>query len=286
MSERISSQPSRNVCRGPEDDQPEAIPHATPAPACRERLVSAPPIDWDKVPTSCDANAADAARNASQSGGTCGGRWPGAAVSGLGSAPAQRSEGPSAKPEAPTPAPPLGAVHTAGASGNAARTSERDFKQGAYAAEGSTHDRGSAFAGAAVLKGRTDEGIEGEALSVSIQGGEQNEVQGTFARLGYSGEHGAGSVEAFTANAHIGLDNPDGSYGVNAGAAAAAASGEITIKHSGWSATGGLTAGIGAEGHLGIRDDDKDGKPEICARVAFGIGIGGLCIEMPVVIRP
>ena len=37
---------------------------------------------------------------------------------------------------------------------------------------------------------------------------------------------------------------------------------------------------------LRVRDDDKDGKPEICARVAFGIGIGGLCIEMPVVIRP
>ena len=158
--------------------------------------------------------------------------------------------------------------------------------QGAYAAEGTTHDRGSYFAGVAGLKGRTEEGIEGEALSVSIQGGAQNEVQGTFVRLGYSSDHVAGSTEAFTANAHIGIDNSDGSYGVNAGAAAAAASGEITVKHSGWSVTGGLAAGIGAEGHLGIRDDDKDGKPEICARVAFGVGIGGLCIEMPVVIRP
>ena len=111
-------------------------------------------------------------------------------------------------------------------------------------------------------------------------------LQGTFVRVGYSKGHVAGSAEAFTANAHIGLDNSDGSYGVNAGAAAAAASGEITAKHSGWSVTGGLTAGIGAEGHLGIRDDDKDGKPEICARVAFGVGIGGLCIEMPVVIKP
>jgi hypothetical protein len=282
MTERISSDPSRNVCRRPEDEQPEAIPRETPAPPYRDRLVSAPPIDWDKVSSSCDANAADAARNASQGGGMCGGRWPGAAVSSPGAASEPRSDAsPPSKTKAPAP-PPV----TAGASGNAARTSERDFRKGPYAAEGYTHDGGSAFAGVAGLKGRTEEGLEGEALSVSIQAGEQNELQGTFARLGYSGAHGAGSVEALTASVHVGIDNSDGSHGVNAGAAVALASSEITLKHSGWSATGGLAAGIGAEGHVGIRDDDKDGKPELCGRVALGIGIGGACIEMPVVIRP
>lgn len=282
MTERISSDPSRSVCRRPEDEQPEALPRETPAPTCRDRLVSAAPIDWDKVPSSCDANAADAARNASQGGGMCGGRSPGAAVSSPGTAPAPRSDAnPPPKTKAPASPP-----RTAGASGNAARTSERDFRKGPYAAEGRTHDGGSAFAGVAGLKGRTEEGIEGEALSVSIQAGEQNEVQGTFARLGYSGAHGAGSLEALTASAHVGVDNADGSHGVNAGASAALASGEITLKHSGWSATGGLAAGIGAEAHVGVRDDDKDGKPEICFRVAFNIGIAGACIEMPVVIKP
>ncbi len=208
----------------------------------------------------------------------CGGRWPGTAVSSRGSAPDPRSDAPPAKTDAPV------APSRTGASGNAARTSERSLRP--YASEGRTHDGGSAFAGVAALKGRTEEGIEFEALSVSIQGGEQNELQGTFARLGYSSEHVAVSVEALTANAHIGIDNSDGSHGVNAGASAAVASGEGTIKYSGWSATAGLTVGIGAEAHLGVRDDDKDGKPEICGRVAFGIGIGGLCIEMPVVIKP
>lgn len=281
MTERISSDPSRNVCRRPEDDESAEIPREAPAPTCRDRLVSAQPIDSDRIPTSCDANAADAARNASSGGGMCGGRWPGTPVTSLGSVPEPRSDAPPVKQDAPSvPA------RTAGASGNAARTAERDFSKGPYAAAGRTHDGGSVFAGAAALKGRTEEGIEAEALSVSVQVGAQNEIQGTVARLGYSGEYGSGSIEVLTASVHLGIDNSDGSYGVNIGATASLMSGDVTTKHSGDSITAGLAAGKGGEAHVGIRDDDKDGKPEICLRVAWGVEIGGGCIELPMVIRP
>lgn len=281
MTERISSDPSRTVCRRPEDEPSEATSNERPAPARRDRLASAPPVDWEKVPTSCDANAADAARNADRGGGTCGGGWPGAAVTSRGSAPEPRSDAPPVKTGARASPP-----RTAGASGNGARTTERDFTKGPYAAQGRTHDGGSVFAAAAALKGRTGEGVEAEALGVSVQAGEQNELQVTTARLGYSDPRVSVSVDALTANAHVGVDNSDGSHGVNAGASAAWASGEVTVKRSGWSLTGGLAAGAGAEAHLGVRDDDEDGAPEVCARLAFGFGIGGACVELPVVIRP
>ncbi|MBX3200201.1 MAG: hypothetical protein KF894_18845 [Labilithrix sp.] len=286
MTERISSDPSRNACRRPEDEPSEALPKESPAPTCRDRLVSAPPVDWDKVPTSCDANAADAARNAGQGeGGTCGG-WPGAPMTGRGSTPAPRSEAPPAKAAPAKKDARATPPRTAGASGNGARTAERDFLKGAYAAEGYTHDRGSVFAGAAALKGHMEDGVDAEELSVSVQVGEQNEAQATLARLGHSNEHGSSSVDALTANAHIGLDNSDGSHGVNAGASASWVTAEATMKRSGWSVTGGVAAGIGAEAHVGVRDDDKDGKPEICVRGALSVAIVGACIELPVVIRP
>lgn len=243
MTDRISSDASRSVCRRPEDDRTEEPSRDEPAPTCRDRLTSHQEVDWDKVPTSCDANAADAVRNA----------------------------------KAPPPA---------GASTNAARTGERDVRDGPYAAAGRTHDGGSVFVGVAAVKGRTAEGIEREEHSASIQVGKQNEVQGTVARVGYSGAAGSVSVEGLTANAHAGVENSDGSRGVNVGAGATLVGGEVTLKHSGWSITGGLAMSAGAEAHAGIRDDDKDGRPETCFRIALGAGIGGLCVESPVVIRP
>ena len=161
MSEGISSDPSRDVCRRPEDDEPEAIPtnDTPPAPACRDRLVSMPPVDWDKIPTSCDANAADASTSRCRP-----------------------------------------------------RCSRRT---------------------------RT-----------------------------------------------AGVQNSDGSVGANAGVMATAWSGEVTINHSGWSVTGGVSVGIGAEAHWGLGDADGDRKPEICARVAFDVGIVGPCVEVPLTLRP
>lgn len=249
MTQPISQDRSRSASRT-DDDSAASASHATReaaspgASASRERLVSQPPPDWERVPSSCDTNAADAARNAA------------------------------------------GDTKKRAASTNAARTTERDLADGPYAAAGVTRDGKNLHVGVAAAKGRTNQGMEVELASASVQIGEQNEAQATATRLGYGGETFSGSVEAFTANAHAGLENSDGSRGINSGAGATFVAGEVTVKHSGWSVTAGLSAGVGVEGHIGVRDADKDGKPEVCFRVAAAWGVGGLCLESPVVIRP
>lgn len=283
MTERISSDSPRNLCYQPEDERPQAIAREKPGPACRDRLVSESPPDWNNVPTSCEANAADAARNAGE-GGMCGGRWPGAPMSSGGSTPDPRSVSPPRKeePSSPTKQP----RPTAGASRNAARTTERGALEGSYAAAGVTHDGRSAFAGVALVKGGTKNGLEAEAGSLSVQAGLQNEAQATFVRAGVSGERGAASLETLTANVHAGIDNSDGSVGLNVGASATLVGTEATLQHSGNSFTVGLAAGLGVGGHFGVRDQDKNGKPEICFRATAGpVTIGG-CNEVPIVIRP
>lgn len=251
MTERVSSDASRNVCRRPEDDEASQVSNEKPAPApvSRDRLVSAPPPDWDRVPNSCEENAAMAAKNATPIG---------------------------------PPLPPKGA----GASTNAARTTERDAGMGPYAAAGRTHDGHNAFVAVAAVKGKTSAGNEVEAVSISGQVGRQNEIQVAALRLGSTAENGSGAFELGTANAHVGIENSDGSVGLNVGASATIKSAEMTIKHEGSSATLGLSHGVGAEAHVGVRDDDRDGQPEICLRFAAGFAIAGACYEIPLFIRP
>jgi hypothetical protein len=253
MSERISSQstdPPRRIC-GPEDDRTEEIPHAT-APATtsssRDRMVSEALPDWDRVPNACEANASVAAQMAVESG--------------------------------------ICVEGSAGASTNAARTAERDLRAGPYVTAGRTHDGKSEFSSAAVLHGTTAEGVAGEIASVSIQGGEQTEVQATAVRLGVRGQNADATIEAFTASAHIGIENSDGSRGFNAGASATAAGAEVTVKRDGSSATIGVVAGAGGEAHVGLRDADGDGRVELCVRLGAMFLIAGGCYESPVVIRP
>lgn len=250
MTERVSSDASRNVCRRPEDEQTTEVSKERPplAPACRDRLVSSAPPDWESLPNRCDENAAMAAQNA--------------------------TIGP--------PLPPKGA----GASTNAARTSERDVKDGAYAAAGRTHDGKSVFVAGAVTKGKMGDGTDLETLSVSVQVGQQSEAQATMMRVGYAGKNVSGSSEHATLNAHYGTENSDGSRGLNIGASATVAAAEITITDSGSSRTIGVSEGIGAESHVGVRDADKDGRPELCVRVGALFFTAGACFESPIVIRP
>lgn len=284
MTERVSSDASRHVCRRPEDDDASQVANdkPAPAPACRDRLVSAPPPDWDRVPNSCDENAAMAARNAT-SAGMCGGGPKGAPVTSSGTAPV-KSEAP---PPPPAPAaPPASPTKSAGASTNAARTNERDAKDGPYVAAGWTHDGKSVFVGAAATKGKTGDGGEVEKLSASVQVGRQSEAQVTGVRHSYGNGSISASNEAGTANAHYGTENSDGSRGLNVGATLNAGAAEVTITHSGSSATVGVSEGIGAESHVGIRDADKDGAPEVCVRVGALFFTVGACFESPIVIRP
>lgn len=271
MTERIASNLSGGVCRHPDDEQPEDPPPEKASAPRRDWLVSEAPIHWDNVSSSCDANAVVAARNARSGGGS--GSLPEPPMATAGSTSAPRCEAPPTK------------AQSAGASSNAARTAERDGLR-PYLAAGSTHDGHSAFVGGAAAKGSTNGVIEAEVVSVSVQAGLQSEIQGTLARVGTSGRYGSASLETLTAQAHVGLYNPDGSSGFNYGASATLVSSEVTAKYSGNSVTVGLAAGIGIGGHVGIRDDDKDARPEVCLRGAVGSFALGGCLEIPIVIRP
>lgn len=147
------------------------------------------------------------------------------------------------------------------------------------------------YAGFAIAQGRNSEtAFEGELVSGSVQVGVQNEAQVTGVRLGVSSEDGTNSaqVRAAEAIAHIGLHNSDGSIGLNAGASATAVGAEVTVGHSGNSATVGASAGYGVDGSIGLRDADDDGHGEVCVRATAEAGIGGtvgLCVEPPGVSR-
>lgn len=238
MADRISNDAPRNACRRPEDDQADQVMSKAEDPVCRDGLVSAAPPDWDRIPNTCDANAAAAAKNA-------------------------------------IPAGP--------ASSNAGRTAER--AAGPYAEAGKTKDGLSVFAGAAAIKG-TKNGVQVEVASVSAQVGAEKEVQVAMLRLGASKAGSSVSGEAFTASAHVGIHNSDGSVGLHVGATATVVAVEATGAKSGSSSTMGLSAGRGAEAHVGVRDIDGDHKPEVCFRVAMGPVIVGKCLEIPVVIKP
>lgn len=163
---------------------------------------------------------------------------------------------------------------------SATRTSEATLG-GPYAAAGYAKGGDAVYAGAAAIKGRDPSGVEIEVVSVSVQVGAQNEAQATGLRLGFSSAKGAASIEAATANAHAGFANPDGSVGLNGGAQAALIYGEGTLSGAANSVTAGVGIGVGAEVSVGVRDKDHDGNPEFCFRLAFGIGMGGACVEIP-----
>jgi hypothetical protein len=153
-----------------------------------------------------------------------------------------------------------------------------------YADAGVTSSGDSVFAGAAAIKGRDpNTGIEAEIFTISGQVGAQNEVQVGMARVGASSDDGRQSIgmDVFTARAMVGIHNPDGSVGLNAGAMATAIGVEGTANYSGNSITGGLSLSAGAEGHIGIRDSDGDGSSELSVRVSVMFFTIGFAIENP-----
>ncbi len=147
-----------------------------------------------------------------------------------------------------------------------------------YARAGATSAGDSVYAGAAWLKGHADGG-NFEFFSASAQLGAQTEFQAGLARVGMSSDWGSWEVRTLEADAHIGVHNPDGSTGLNAGLAATAIAAETTLKWSGNSLTVGGALGVGGDVAVGKRDADNDGNIEYCARVAYQVVIGGACIE-------
>jgi hypothetical protein len=185
--------------------------------------------------------------------------------------PVKRAEAPPRAPVAPEKL----------ATNNATRTSETPLAPGGYADAGYARGGDAYYAGVAAIKGRHASGVEVETFSVSAQVGAQNEAQATAQRLGFSNSHGSVSGEVFTANAHAGFANPDGSVGLNGGAQATLVSVEGTLGGAANSVTVGVSMGGGAEASFGVRDKDNNGKPELCFRAAYGFATVGACLELP-----
>jgi len=142
---------------------------------------------------------------------------------------------------------------------------------------------GDYYAGAFLLRGRDPKsGLEAELFSASIHQGErEHAVQAGMARMGGSTDDGHFSArgEVFTAQAHAGFDNADGSTGFGASMGATVVAGEVTGTLGPVSLTLGASVGATYGGSAGVRDSDHDGKNEYCARVDFGVGSIGLCLE-------
>ena len=120
--------------------------------------------------------------------------------------------------------------------------------------------------------------VEGDKLT---QADRKRRLRGNWP--GFSADLVASKVE-------FGRHNSDGSNGFNAAASADLVSIEGTADFSAFGGIleGSLTAGggigVGGEVGVGFRDQDNDGKPELCARVGGKFGPGGTlgaCLELP-----
>jgi hypothetical protein len=150
-----------------------------------------------------------------------------------------------------------------------------------YARAGLTTSGDSAYAEAALLKGRDPAtGVEAEVFDLSAQVGLESELKLTGARVGFTtdGGQGSGSVEVGTLRAHVGVHNDDGSTGLNAGVSASLIGVEDSYQN-GDGLSSSLSAGFSAGVQLGLRDQDGDEDPEVCARIKFGPGTLQGCVE-------
>jgi hypothetical protein len=135
----------------------------------------------------------------------------------------------------------------------------------------------------AALAGQVGDGVDASVLAGSILwNAEQATLQAKMFDMQVASRDGrwTGSVENLSTRLSVGTQNPDGSVGVNVGAAATVVGVEGTFSHSGWSVTVGVGAGAGNEVSLGIRDQDRDGEPELCGRGGVGALTIGLCAEI------
>ena len=151
-------------------------------------------------------------------------------------------------------------------------------------------------------------GMTVELGAVSAAYGDQNELAAVFEqvsvetdpltdaerRKAFVGLAGKATAEALSAKAHLGIHNADGSVGFNIGASAVLVNAEGTVDVSllGGVFEGSFTAGVGlakgGELSVGLRDQDNDGRTEVCGRIGIQPGVSvtlGACLELPKVPR-
>lgn len=128
--------------------------------------------------------------------------------------------------------------------------------------------------------------LDASLLSASASASrDKAEVAAHLGRLSGAGKVGEfrwqSSIETLSANASAGALNPDGSRGLHSRVGAALLGTETTASYSGNSVTVGASVGLSAGGSAGLRDADRDGRLEACARVETPLVTVGLCVENP-----
>ena len=146
-------------------------------------------------------------------------------------------------------------------------------------------------------------GVSTELLKFAAQTGQQTSAEVALAKISVENEKlsqadreslyassGQFSFELVAGKVHSGRYNSDGSEGFNAAATADLVNLEATADFSVFggilegSVTAGVGVGVGGDIGVGLRDQDNDGKLEVCARVGGKFGPGGTlgaCLELP-----
>ena len=160
------------------------------------------------------------------------------------------------------------------------------------------------WANGAVAAGHDSKtGLTVELMTASFGTGDQTELEAALVRVGAQAPKlsaadrkssialtGQASVELISGKLQSGRNNADGSRGFNVAASKSLLSAEATLEISALggvlegSATVGGGFGAGAEFSVGVRDQDNDGKPEVCVRASVEVGPAGLlgaCLELP-----
>jgi hypothetical protein len=124
-------------------------------------------------------------------------------------------------------------------------------------------------------------GVQLPARGVAVEGGPGGlaaEAHSWRAETGF-GAHDAHRVDLGSGAAGIGVVNGDGSVGVHANAGANVIGYEGSYDRGGFRFAGGASFGAGGGGSLGLRDQDGDGRIEICSSVSAGPVSVGTCYE-------
>ncbi|MEZ4287657.1 MAG: peptidoglycan-binding domain-containing protein [Polyangiales bacterium] len=163
------------------------------------------------------------------------------------------------------------------ASQNAANTAKT------FVDAGVANDGNGYFAEAALLSGNVHDNLDVELMRASTQIGRVTEAHATMSHLTWNSTNGRSEIEGsvLTAHARSGAINPDGSigFGVYVGAEAIGAS--ATARNGADEISFGLSLGVGAGGHLGLRDVDTNGDLEVCAGLSVEFLSAGFCVELP-----
>lgn len=151
-----------------------------------------------------------------------------------------------------------------------------------HARAGVTSSGTAVYAEAALLKGRKG-GAQVEVMGISAQQGLENEQAVTLGAVSVQSKNGhhALALEVGTAKVNEGVQNPDGSKGVNVGFGVNLGALEYTYSKGDYQLSVGLSLGVGkgAELAAGVRDVDHDGRQEECVRMGFGPLTIGTCSE-------